>query len=235
MNRFQFVAGHQRRYGVKRLCTTLGITRSSFSYWRGTAAVRAARQVADAQLAARIRTVHRASDGTYGVPRITVELRENGEVVNHKRGARVMKTIGPASSSMPCIRPNGPAAASPASFSTAITGPSAAVRPSPTRVKSRRWRSGPGHGQCRVAEAVPTRWSTGWSARWHRRDRPVAVPRHDRPLPVPSAETWRLGREPYPARGKCLPPGPTEPLSKVHRPSSEGTFAFPASNRSHAR
>ncbi|NSL43622.1 transposase, partial [Streptomyces sp. 8P21H-1] len=31
---------------------------------------------------------------TYGVPRITAELRENGEVVNHKRIARVMKTIG---------------------------------------------------------------------------------------------------------------------------------------------
>jgi transposase-like protein len=94
VNRFQFVADHQRRYGVKRLCTILGITRSSFYYWRKTAAVRAARQAADAKLAARIRTVHRASDGTYGVPRITAELRENGEVVNHKRVAQVMRTIG---------------------------------------------------------------------------------------------------------------------------------------------
>ncbi|MFJ8941098.1 IS3 family transposase [Streptomyces sp. NPDC102365] len=44
-----------------------------------------ARQAADAQLAARIRAVHQASDGTYGVPRITAELRENSERVNHKR------------------------------------------------------------------------------------------------------------------------------------------------------
>ncbi|NSL43642.1 IS3 family transposase, partial [Streptomyces sp. 8P21H-1] len=94
MNRFQFVADHQRRYGVKRLCTILGLSRSSFCYWRRTTSARAARQTADAQLAARIRTVHRASEGTYGVPRITAELRENGEVVNHKRIARVMKTIG---------------------------------------------------------------------------------------------------------------------------------------------
>lgn len=28
MNRFQFVADHQRRYGVKRLCTILNIARS---------------------------------------------------------------------------------------------------------------------------------------------------------------------------------------------------------------
>ncbi|MER6958210.1 IS3 family transposase [Streptomyces sp. NPDC000618] len=46
------------------------------------APLRAARRTADADLAARIRTVHRASDGTYGIPRVTAELRENGEVVN---------------------------------------------------------------------------------------------------------------------------------------------------------
>ncbi|MFH8520659.1 IS3 family transposase [Streptomyces gelaticus] len=75
------------------LCSILGIARSSFYYWRRTAADRAARQAADAQLAARIRAVHRESDGTYGVPRITAELREEGERVNHKRIARVMRSI----------------------------------------------------------------------------------------------------------------------------------------------
>lgn len=94
MNRFPFVADHQRRHGVKRLCTILGIARSSFYYWRKTAADRAARQAADAKLAAKIRTIHRESDGTYGVPRITAELRDDGEHINHKRIARVMRTIG---------------------------------------------------------------------------------------------------------------------------------------------
>lgn len=94
MNRFQFVADHQRRYGVKRLCTIVGIARSSFYYWRRTAADRAVRQAADARLAARIRAVHRESDGTYGVPRITAELRESGERVNHKRIARLMRAAG---------------------------------------------------------------------------------------------------------------------------------------------
>lgn len=94
MNRFQFVADHQRRYGVKRLCTILGIARSSFYYWRRTAADRAARQAADARLATRIRAVHHKSGGTYGVPRITAELRDDGERINHKRIARVMRSIG---------------------------------------------------------------------------------------------------------------------------------------------
>ncbi|MGV4988709.1 IS3 family transposase [Streptomyces sp. NRAIS4] len=76
---------------MKRLCTIVGIARSSFYYWRTTASDRAARQAADARLAARIRAVHRESGGAYGVPRITAELREAGERVNHKRIARLMR------------------------------------------------------------------------------------------------------------------------------------------------
>jgi transposase InsO family protein len=94
VNRFQFVADHQRRFGVKRLCQVLGIARWSFYYWRRNGPARAARQAADAQLTEKIRQVHRDSDGTYGVPRITAELRDDGERVNHKRVARLMRCIG---------------------------------------------------------------------------------------------------------------------------------------------
>jgi transposase InsO family protein len=94
VSRFQFVADHQRRHGVKRLCGVLGIARSSFYHWRATAPHRAARRAADARLTARIRVIYRESDGTYGVPRITAELRDGGERVNHKRVARVMRSAG---------------------------------------------------------------------------------------------------------------------------------------------
>ncbi|MEV7738937.1 IS3 family transposase [Streptomyces sp. NPDC088921] len=49
---------------------------------------------AGGRLAARIRAVHHGSGGTYGVPRITAELRDDGERINHKRIARVMRIIG---------------------------------------------------------------------------------------------------------------------------------------------
>ncbi|MFD3416224.1 IS3 family transposase [Streptomyces cyaneofuscatus] len=95
LNRFRFVADLHRRYGVKRLCSILGISRSSFYYWRRTAADRAARQAADARLAALIRGVRQDSDGTYGAPRITAELREtSGKALNHKRVARIMRAFG---------------------------------------------------------------------------------------------------------------------------------------------
>ncbi len=92
MNRCQFVRDHQRRHGVKRLCQVLDVARSSYYYWLRTGPDRAARQAEDARLTERIRRVHAASDGTYGVPRITAELHEGGERVNHKKVARLMKS-----------------------------------------------------------------------------------------------------------------------------------------------
>ncbi|MFC8848537.1 MULTISPECIES: IS3 family transposase [unclassified Micromonospora] len=94
VNRFQFVADHQQRYGVKRLCQIIGVSRSSFYYWRSAAEARAARQAADVALVGRIRAVHAAHDGTYGAPRVTAELRDAGLAVNRKRVARVMRRFG---------------------------------------------------------------------------------------------------------------------------------------------
>ncbi|GAA5064755.1 hypothetical protein GCM10023336_45220 [Streptomyces similanensis] len=95
MNRFQCVADLRAEHGVKRLCRVLGIARSSFYYWQATALARAARQAADEKLTTKIAAVHAASDGTYGVPRVTTEFRESGgEPVNHKKVARLMKTAG---------------------------------------------------------------------------------------------------------------------------------------------
>ena len=91
MNRFQFVADHQARYGVKRLCQILKVARSSFYYWMSTAADRAARDAADAAWAVRIRAVQVRHDGTYGAPRVTAELHDDGQRINHKKVARVMR------------------------------------------------------------------------------------------------------------------------------------------------
>jgi transposase InsO family protein len=91
VTRFQFVADHQARYGVKRLCQILRIVRSSFYYWKATAPARAARDAADAALAVRIRAVQAVTDRTYGAPRITAELQDDGLTINHKKVARVMR------------------------------------------------------------------------------------------------------------------------------------------------
>jgi transposase InsO family protein len=96
VNRFQFVADHQDTFEVKRLCQIVEINRSSFYAWQNAAPTRAERAAADAELVGRIRAVH-DDDNTCGAPRITAELNDNtpdGERVNHKRVARVMRENG---------------------------------------------------------------------------------------------------------------------------------------------
>ncbi|MFJ1708975.1 IS3 family transposase [Kitasatospora sp. NPDC088346] len=94
VHRCEFVADQQRPYGVERLCQVLGIARSSFSRQLRPAPDRAARQAADAEATARIRTVHAPSDDTHDVPRVTAGLRDQGDVVNHEKVARLMDAAG---------------------------------------------------------------------------------------------------------------------------------------------
>lgn len=70
----------------------LDVARSSFYKWRAGAAAREQREQADAALAEKIKVIHAESDGTYGPPRITAELRDaDGLRINEKRVARVMR------------------------------------------------------------------------------------------------------------------------------------------------
>ncbi|WP_460499467.1 IS3 family transposase, partial [Glycomyces tarimensis] len=91
VSRFQFVDEFRHEFTVKRLCATLGVSRQGYYQWKDRAAARAAKAAADAAATARIKAAHRASKGTYGSPRITVELREAGEVINRKRVVRLMR------------------------------------------------------------------------------------------------------------------------------------------------
>ena len=90
-SRFRFVEDHRGAFGVKRLCRILAVSRSGFYRWLAGADARAGRARADAELAERIDRIHQESDGTYGVPRVTAELKEAGRWVNHKRVERVMR------------------------------------------------------------------------------------------------------------------------------------------------
>ncbi|KAF0957683.1 IS3 family transposase ISRhosp5 [Rhodococcus sp. T7] len=94
MSRFQFVDDHRDTVPVKWLCQILEVSRSGFYRWRAAAPARAERARADEELAEWIRGIHDDSDGTYGAPRVTAELRDAGIEVNHKRVERVMRENG---------------------------------------------------------------------------------------------------------------------------------------------
>ncbi|WP_104817586.1 IS3 family transposase [Kitasatospora sp. MMS16-BH015] len=92
--RWRFISDHRDLYGVQRLCRVLSVSASGFYRWIRATPVRVARKAADEVPAGRIEEIHGESNGAYGVPRITRELRERHGAVNHKRVARLMRERG---------------------------------------------------------------------------------------------------------------------------------------------
>lgn len=79
-------------YPIQKLCATFEVSRSGYYSWRQ--AKDSLRVQRDRELQAQIATIHARSRGTYGSPRVTVELGEQGERVGHNRVARLMRTTG---------------------------------------------------------------------------------------------------------------------------------------------
>jgi transposase InsO family protein len=84
------------RFSVRRMARLLGVSTSGYyAHAKRTAAtVLTPRQQRRADLEVKITQAHKDSHGTYGSPRITAELRDQGEVVTAKTVAKIMASIG---------------------------------------------------------------------------------------------------------------------------------------------
>ena len=92
---YTFIDVHCADLPVEVCCRTMKVSRSAFLEWRHRQANPTANMAADADLGELIAKIHDQSDGTYGVPRVTAELRLGlGRMVNHKRVARLMRERG---------------------------------------------------------------------------------------------------------------------------------------------
>ena len=106
---YTFIDVHCADLPVDACCRTMKVSRSAFHCWRYLQANPTAKMAADADADADaaaaadvgelIIKIHDESDGTYGtygVPRVTAELRLGfGRMVNHKRAERLMRGRGP--------------------------------------------------------------------------------------------------------------------------------------------
>jgi transposase InsO family protein len=77
---------------IRLLCELLSVAPSG--YYRHRQQRPSKRQGEDARIAAQIATAHEASRGTYGVPRILLDLREVDTHISKRRCARLMKEEG---------------------------------------------------------------------------------------------------------------------------------------------
>jgi len=86
--RFAFIRDQGARHKVAFMCRCLGVSTSGYYAWLGRPP--SMRKRGDARLALQIRALHRRSLGTYGSPRIHLDLAEDGVRVGRKRVARLM-------------------------------------------------------------------------------------------------------------------------------------------------
>lgn len=96
MNRYEWIAAQKAdSYPVTVACEVAGVSRQAFYDWnahRDDEPCDAA--LAEAQLVKIMHDIDVEFDGTYGEPRMTVELANRGYQVNPKRVARLMKLHG---------------------------------------------------------------------------------------------------------------------------------------------
>ena len=92
MNIYPFIEAEKAsRRNVKRACEPLKVSRAAFyQHLAGPSE----RDRGDAELAARIRAVHRESKGRYGAPRVHAVLASQGRRHGRKRIARLMRAGG---------------------------------------------------------------------------------------------------------------------------------------------
>ncbi len=79
-------------FAVRDLCQVLGVSRSGYYAWQ--AGQETARELDNQLLLAQIQALYQAKRGNYGSPRITQELRRQGQRCNHKRVERLMRHKG---------------------------------------------------------------------------------------------------------------------------------------------
>lgn len=87
--RFRLIDAAKKEFPVQRLCKVLGVSQSGYFAWKDRPACR--RQNEDMVLLAHIRSAFALSNATYGSPRMTRELRDDGITIGRHRVARLMR------------------------------------------------------------------------------------------------------------------------------------------------
>ncbi len=96
MTRYWWVAARKAEgFPTTTACEIVGVSRQGFYDWRSLeAAGPTEAQLQEARLVAEMGEIHDEFDESYGSPRMTVELRNRGWVINRKRVERLMAKHG---------------------------------------------------------------------------------------------------------------------------------------------
>ena len=170
-------------FPLRAMCRVLGLSTSGYSDWlrRGPSA----RERRDAELRRGTRRIWRESERIYGCPRIHVALRDEGERINRKRVAQLMREMGIEG-------------VIPRRFKDSTTKREAGGKPAPDLVPRDFSADGPNHLWVVHITYVPT--LAGWlyfpvvAGVWSHRDVGWSMARQMPTLPVRDALTMAVRR-----------------------------------------
>lgn len=90
--KYAWIENHRDEYTVSRLCRVLLVSRSGYCQWRVRA--HSARSLANQALDTKVAAIHQGSRRSYGRPRITQQLLQQGECVSAERVRQSLKRQG---------------------------------------------------------------------------------------------------------------------------------------------
>ena len=90
--KYQFVAKHEGKYPVRRICGLLDISRSGYYAWKNRKPSQ--REHINQALLDHIRRIHKRYRKAYGSPRVYAQLKKEGHSCNQKKVARLMRQDG---------------------------------------------------------------------------------------------------------------------------------------------
>jgi putative transposase len=92
--KYRFISDHRSALRVKKMCQAFRVSRSGYYNWRNRDLSN--RERSNQMLFEQIKRVFKNSRDTYGSPRITAELKDQGQTCSQKRVARLMRLNGMA-------------------------------------------------------------------------------------------------------------------------------------------
>jgi putative transposase len=87
--KFGFIREHKKEFSIRAMCRVLEVSVSGYYQWRK--GLKSKRQQDNEQLLLKIESIHQQSRKQYGSPKVYRQLRQDGEVCNHKRVERLMR------------------------------------------------------------------------------------------------------------------------------------------------
>ena len=92
--KYAFIHRHRQAFSVQRMCHVMGVARSGYYAWQQREGVPSPRRSEQAILDQRVADAFHQRKGRSGAPRLTLDLHDDGVLINRKTVAASLQRQG---------------------------------------------------------------------------------------------------------------------------------------------